>query len=103
MKRYRIVYKEEAIADIESIREYIDKSQSGRTEIAINKIVDAIRSLEYLPMRNRVRHSRKTPGLSVYAQPVISYLIYYRVDEAEGVVRILTIRHGARRQPRRFK
>jgi plasmid stabilization system protein ParE len=31
------------------------------------------------------------------------YIIYYRVLEDQKVVQILTIRHGSRRQPRRFR
>jgi plasmid stabilization system protein ParE len=35
--------------------------------------------------------------------PVPPFVIYYRVLEAERIVEVLTVRHGARRQPRRFK
>ncbi len=30
-------------------------------------------------------------------------IVYYRVDENPPAARILTIRHGMRRQPRRFE
>jgi plasmid stabilization system protein ParE len=31
------------------------------------------------------------------------FIVYYRTDDKRRSVRILTIRHGARRQPKRFK
>jgi plasmid stabilization system protein ParE len=31
------------------------------------------------------------------------FIIYYRITEKPATVRVLTVRHGARRQPRRFK
>jgi plasmid stabilization system protein ParE len=102
LKRFRIVYKEEAISDLQAIRSFIDQSFSGDSDTVINALVSRIRSLEYLAMSFRVRHPRKTPGLSIYAVVELSYVIYYRVDEREGIVRIQTVRHGARRQPRRF-
>jgi plasmid stabilization system protein ParE len=35
--------------------------------------------------------------------PVSPFIVYYRVDDKRGAVRILTVRHGARRQPQRWK
>jgi plasmid stabilization system protein ParE len=35
--------------------------------------------------------------------PVPPFIIYHRVLESERIVEVLTVRHGARRQPRRFK
>jgi hypothetical protein len=36
-------------------------------------------------------------------QPVPPFILYYQVIEKPPTVRILTIQHGARRQPKKFK
>jgi len=35
--------------------------------------------------------------------PVPPFIVYYRIIERSAAIRILMIRHGARRAPRRFK
>jgi len=65
-------------------------------------LVDAIDSLQYLPRRYSVYQGRHNPSDAVRRMPVPPYLIYYRIDERRQAVEIVTVRHGARRQPRRF-
>jgi len=100
--RFKIAYKEEAITDLEEIRDYLDQNAPDQSDKIITELVSSIRSLEYLPKRNRERFPRKTPGLSVYTLPVLSYLIHYRVNDDEKLVRILTVRHTSRRPRKRF-
>jgi len=35
--------------------------------------------------------------------PVPPFIIYYHIIDQRRAVEVMTIRHGARRQPRRFK
>jgi plasmid stabilization system protein ParE len=35
--------------------------------------------------------------------PRYRVIIYYRIDDANQAVRVLTVWHGARRQPKRFR
>jgi plasmid stabilization system protein ParE len=35
--------------------------------------------------------------------PVPPFILYYRADDGPRLVRVLTIRHGSRSQPRRFR
>jgi plasmid stabilization system protein ParE len=56
-----------------------------------------------LPHRYKVHEHRKDPSLAVRSMPVPPFIVYYRVDDVRLSVRVLSVRHGARRQPRRFK
>jgi len=55
-----------------------------------------------LPRRYRVVGGSRQPKHAVRRTPVSSYLVYYRIDDDQQVVRILSVWHGARRQPKRF-
>ena len=66
-------------------------------------LIDMIMSLSRSPASLKVYEKRADPALSVRTRNIDSYIIYYRVDESARTVTILTIRHGARRQPRRFR
>jgi hypothetical protein len=55
-----------------------------------------------LPHRYRVVQGASRPMRAVRRMPVPPFLVYYRIDDTTHVVRILTITHGSRRQPRRF-
>jgi len=55
-----------------------------------------------LPRRYRVVGGSRQPKRAVRRMPVSSYLVYYRIDDDQQVVRILSVWHGARRQPKRF-
>ena len=102
MTRFKIVYKDQAIADHEQIHDYLDQNVLDQRDKIIAELVSSIHSPEYLPARHRARFRRKTPGLSVHALPASKYLIYYRVSEDEKLVRILTVRHTSRRPRERF-
>ncbi len=102
MTRFKIAYKEEAIADLEEIQDYLDQNAPDQSDEIVAELVSAIRTLEFLPKRNRARLPRKTPGLSVYTLPALQYLIYYRVYDDQKLVRILTVRHTSRRPRKRF-
>jgi plasmid stabilization system protein ParE len=56
-----------------------------------------------MPTRFKVeRHVRKL-NYDVHSLVVAPFLVFYRVIEAEKVVWILSVRHGARRRPRSFE
>ena len=66
-------------------------------------MLGAVDELDFLPSRHKVvGRSRKT-GSAFHSMVVRPYIIYYRVEEQDAVVFILTIRHGRRRQPRTFE
>ena len=69
----------------------------ARSEVA--RLIDAVRGLRYLPYRFAVPRSGRRQGTALRAMVVSPYVVRYRVEEKPRVVRVLTIRHGARRQP----
>lgn len=101
--RFRIIILPKASRDIVSICSYIEQHSPQNASSVAQQIVNAIDSLDFLPARYKVHEHRVDPAKTVHALPVPPFIIYYRVDETQQAVRILTIRHGSRRQPKRFK
>jgi plasmid stabilization system protein ParE len=66
----------------------------------VDQIMRAIESLRDFPHRTVYLQS----GLneSVRTLPVKPYVIFFRVLERDRIIKILAVRHGARRRPRRF-
>jgi plasmid stabilization system protein ParE len=101
--RYRIILLPRASNDIAAICSYIEQDSPQNAAIVAQSLMDAIDALEILPHRYRVHEHRRDPALTVRCMPVPPFLVYYRVDDMRQAVRILTVRHGHRRQPRRFR
>jgi toxin ParE1/3/4 len=100
--RYHIIISPEAAGDLQALHDYISQDSPRNAGRIVERILKAISALELFPHRNLVQHKSKKiryPVRSLGARP---YLIYFRVIETEQVVRILTVRHGARQRPRRF-
>jgi plasmid stabilization system protein ParE len=60
-------------------------------------------SLDRLPHRCKVHRSNRNSTRVIRSLPVPPFIVYYRIIEADRVVEVITVRHGARRQPRSFK
>ncbi|HSI36203.1 MAG: type II toxin-antitoxin system RelE/ParE family toxin [Phycisphaerae bacterium] len=86
----------EASADILAAYRYIAGRSPQNAELVAERLFAAIDSLEFLPRRSKVHRSHIDPNRVVRSTPVRPYIIYYRVREADAVVEILTVRHGAR-------
>ena|ERR1041385_6823497 len=100
--RYRIIVLLEASNDLTAIFDYIEQHSPQNAVTVARRLVDAIDSLDRFPHRCKIHVSNSDPQRVVHSMPVGPFIIYYRVLEARGAVEIMTIRHGARRQPRRF-
>jgi len=68
----------------------------------VDRILASIDLLKVFPHRYAIEFSYRGLPKQVRSLPVQPYVVYFRVLDRERVVRILTIRHGARRRPRRF-
>jgi toxin ParE1/3/4 len=101
--RYRVIILPRASADLQELFEYIERQSPQNASGVARQIIDAIDSLEELPHRYEVHASSRDPSRVVRSMPVPPFIVYYRTDEKRLSVHILTIRHGARRQPKRFK
>jgi plasmid stabilization system protein ParE len=100
---YRVIISPKAFAEIDQIIEHVRQDSPANAASMIDGMLEAALSLRMLPYRYRVYQHRKVPAKTVHAMPIPPFILYYRVDETTHVVRVLSIRHGARRQPRSFE
>src|SRR5690349_5565952 len=101
--RYRVIITPRALADLEEIHQYIAQDSEQNAAAFVAKLINAFDSLEQFPQRYRVYSGKRKLSEAVRRMPVSPYLIYYRVQEKKQAADIITIRHGARRQPRRIE
>ena len=101
-QQYHVLFTERAAADLEGIFRYIAFQSPQNASGMIQRIADAIDSLEMFPHRYPTiePHPRSRPQTRM--MPVGSYLVYYRVLENQQAVRVITVRHGARQRPSRL-
>ena len=101
--RYRIIILPSAADDLVAICGYIERESPQNATLVARRFIDAVDSLSVLPRRYKVHEHRKDRAKNVHSMPVPPFIVYYRVDDVHLTVRVLTVRHGSRRQPRRFK
>ncbi len=99
---YQVILSTRAFADLDTIFDYISSRSPKGTVRTIDQLWKACVSLRDFPNRHRIYQRALRTRLETRVVPVGMYLIYYRAIESQKLVRILTIRHAARRQPRRF-
>ena len=98
---YQIIISPVAAADLEAIYEFVARDSPGNASILVERILNAIERLGSFPHRT-VAVPRRDTKRSVRSLPMQPYVVYFRVDDPSKTVRILTVRHGARRKPKRF-
>ena len=100
---HRVILTAEALSDLESIAQYIRQHSPQNAATVAETILDAIDLLAFMPRRFRqVGRSRKH-GSPIHAMVVHPFMVYYRAEDTPAAVYVLHIRHGKRRQPRRFE
>jgi plasmid stabilization system protein ParE len=99
---YHVNITSQALADLQSIFAYIARDSSYNAAGVIKEVLDAIDDLEYMPGRFRIAGKSRKHGRVMHARVVRPFIIYYRIHEPTRAVFVTEIRHGARRQPRRF-
>jgi plasmid stabilization system protein ParE len=100
--KFRILMRKQAATDLEKIFTKIAKNSPQAAPAFIERILDALDSLEIFPHRNVVEGQKPETDHPVRSLPVPPYLVFFRVLDHQRVVRILRIRHGARRPLKRF-
>ena len=98
--QYLVIFSEQSLSDLKAISDYISEQAPLTAPRFIEKLLDSVESLEFLPHRYKVAQARNVRPGGVRIMPVASYLVYYRVIENKKAVRVLRVRHGARRRPR---
>jgi plasmid stabilization system protein ParE len=100
---YHILIPPKALRDLVDICSYVERQSPQNAASVARQLLDSIDSLAFLPRRYEVHENRRDPALTVHSMSVPPFIVYYRVDDDQQAVRVLAIRHGARRQPRRFR
>lgn len=99
---YRIVLSKRVASDLESIFRHISKESPAHAPVSISKILDACGSLRLFPHHNVVEGQSPRSKHPVRSLPVGSYVVFFRVIESQRAVRVIHVRHGAGRRPKRF-
>lgn len=97
---YAILFTKRAATDLDAIFSYISRQSPASAAPFIRKLVDAIDSLAIFPRRYRLIYPHLRTRRGTRMMVVWPYLIYYRILEDQRAVRIITVRHGARRRPK---
>jgi addiction module RelE/StbE family toxin len=92
---YRVRITPRALCDLQTIFDYIAQDSPDHAAGMIERIFGAIDGLEFMPYRFKVLEGAEKKGIR--SIPVRPYLVRFRVEEEAGIVRILHVRHGARR------
>ena len=99
---FRAIISPEASDDLSALHGYISQLSPESAAKMVGRMLDAIENLCVLPHRTVLENQSRKIKHPVRTLPVKPYVIYFRVIDEEQIIRILTIRHGARRRPRRF-
>ena len=96
--RYNIIYSESSKDDLKNIYEYIAyKLLSPATAVGqVERIMQAIRSLENMPMCNPVYHDDPWKSKGVRFIPVDNYLVFYLPREEDSNISIIRIIYKGR-------
>jgi plasmid stabilization system protein ParE len=97
---YAVELTRRAERDLDNLYEFLSAEDSKVIRRWFNGLENAIYKLQGLPRRcPRAPESRRTsPSLRhfLYGSKPNVYRVLYEVDESRELVRVLTIRHGAR-------
>jgi plasmid stabilization system protein ParE len=99
---YRLILSPQASADLIRLHSYISRDSADNAAKTVERILNAVEGLRTVPHRTVMERQSRKIRHPVRTLPVGAYVVYFRSLDDERVVRVLTIRHGARRRPRRF-
>lgn len=94
---YRVMLTRRAGGHLQDIFDYIEKDSPQNAARMIEKLLDAIDSLEVFPQRYKVVKNANEVGEEIRSMSVRPYLVRYHINESGLVVTILSVRHGARK------
>ena len=101
-RRYRILLSKRVASDLERIFDHIAKDWPDAAAKMVDRILGSIERLKMFPHRNVVMGQSPRLKHPVRSLPVPPYVVFFRVMDAQGVVRVVQVRHGAQRRPKRF-
>jgi plasmid stabilization system protein ParE len=98
--RWTVQLTYDAGNDLQRIHDRIAADSPVNAAAFIKRMLDAIDGLAIVPHRSIVQKTSKRLGQSVRMLPFGAYVIYFLAYDDQRIVRVLTIRHAARRRPR---
>lgn len=101
---FRIDYSIVARHDIREIYQYIayHLCQPEAASRQINHNMEEIRSLEFMPMRYKLYEEEPWNSMGLRVLPVDNYLVFYLLNEVNGVVNIVHVMYGGRDISKQF-
>jgi plasmid stabilization system protein ParE len=102
MSHYRVSISPSAAADLHSIHDYIAVHSADNAAKMVGRILAAIELLETFPHRTVLQRQSQQWEHKVRSLAVKPYVVFFWVVEDQQLVRILMIRHGARKRPNDF-
>ncbi len=93
MKSYRIILTPLANEHLRSITEYISYTlQAPDTALRwLDRMEEAISTLAEMPMRFKLMDDEPWHSSDVRRMPEGNHYVYYRIEDAAGVVRVLAV------------
>ncbi len=93
MKTFLVEYTDEAVEDLRNIYDYIanEKLEAERASKLIKAILDNVRKLDNLPFRNPQTNYSPWKEIGVRNMVVKNHVVFYKVYEADSIVRVLRI------------
>ena len=95
---YKIRYSSQALEDLKDIFSYIayELSEPATAQNLINKIRSEVKSLGFMPMRNKSVDWEPWKSMGMHETSVHNFIIFYTVDSAQLTVRIIRVVYGGR-------
>jgi len=95
---WKVEYTEDAKQDLQDIYDYISDFLLVpiTAEKQSNRIMDAVDSLDHMPLRYRLYDNEPWRAKGLRVMPVDNYLVLYLPDESQNIVAIIRIMYGGR-------
>ncbi len=87
---YKVVWSPEAIEDLQSIAEYIERDSEFYARAVVIKLLDVSRSIKNLPLRGRVVPEVEDDNIRELF--IYSYRVIYQLQESK--ILIVAVIHG---------
>jgi len=94
---YRVIIAPRASKQLQHIFDYFAKDSAQNAAKLIGLILLSIDNLDKMPHRFSLMRGVPSVGNDIRTMPVPPYLVHYQINEGNRTVRVLSIRHGARR------
>ncbi|MBM3761602.1 MAG: type II toxin-antitoxin system RelE/ParE family toxin [Acidobacteria bacterium] len=94
----KIVWTDQALANLISIREYIAEGSEQNAIVVSERILECVRPLATQP---EIGRRGEVPGTRQLVVPRTPYVIVYRIRE--GGLRLLAVLHGRQQGPESFE